>query len=64
VDRNFLPFLRSMADQPESIQNLFITKEYNEVGIYLLKLWVNGIETPVVIDDFLPTSNGREPDFA
>jgi len=53
-----------MADQPESIRNLFITKEYNEVGIYLLKLWVNGIETPVVIDDFLPTSNGREPDFA
>jgi len=52
-----------MAEQPERIRDLFITKEYNDVGIYLLKFWVNGMETPVVIDDFLP-SKGGQPAFA
>jgi len=52
-----------MAEQPKCIRNLFITKEYNDAGIYLLKFWVNGIETPVVIDDFLPSKNGQ-PAFA
>jgi len=44
-----------MAEQPDRIRDLFITKEYNDVGIYLLKLWVNGKETLVLIDDFLPS---------
>ena len=42
---------------------MFITKEYNTAGIYLLKFWVNGLETPVVIDDYLPSKQNR-PAFA
>lgn len=54
-DCYFLAFCSSMAEQPDRIRDLFITKEYNDVGIYLLKLWVNGKETLVLIDDFLPS---------
>lgn len=58
-DCYFLAFCSSMAEQPDRVRDMFITKEYNTAGIYLLKLWVNGIETPVVIDDYLPTKMGK-----
>ena len=39
---------------------MFVTKEINDAGIYLINFWINGQETPVIVDDFLPVkSNGR-----
>jgi hypothetical protein len=46
--------LSSVAEYPERIKRLFYTQEINEAGIYLCYFYVNGVYTPVVIDDFFP----------
>lgn len=48
-----------MAEVPENIMMRFVTKEVNAAGIYLMTFFVNGHETPVVVDDFIPTKGGR-----
>ncbi len=52
-----------MAETPERIYARFITKQPNKAGIYLLSLFVNGSEVPIIIDDFFPVKYGR-PAFA
>ena len=34
--------------------DFFETKEVNEAGVYLVYLFVNGIKTPVIVDDYFP----------
>ena len=61
----FLTVLSSMAAQPERIFDLFETKEYNSAGIYMVYLYVNGIRTAVVIDDYIPVwPQNNQPVFA
>lgn len=48
-----------MAENPENIQERFETKTVNKVGIYLMTFYVNGVLTPVIVDDYLPTKFGR-----
>jgi hypothetical protein len=43
-----------MAEKPERVMARFYTKEINKAGIYLMSFFINGIETPVYVDDFLP----------
>ena len=44
---------------------LIETKRANSAGIYLLKFYINGIETPVIVDDYLPVMGGtNDPAFA
>ena len=43
-----------MAEFKHYIYERFITKEVNSAGCYLLTFFVNGIETPVVVDDYFP----------
>ena len=43
-----------MCDDSSQITDLFETKKVNSAGIYLLYLYVNGIRTPVIIDDYFP----------
>ena len=40
------------------------TQHVNKSGIYLVRFYVNGQETPVVIDDYLPVSSSGRPVFA
>ena len=47
-----------MAEFPERIKALIETKEVNNAGIYLLKFYINGIETPVIVDDYFPVHRG------
>ena len=47
-----------MAEFPERIKALIETKEVNSAGIYLLKFFVNGLETSVIVDDYLPVYKG------
>ena len=52
-----------MAENPARVKARFYTKKVNSAGIYLISLFVNGYETPVIIDDHLPVRNNR-PCFA
>ena len=53
-DCYFLAVLSAMAEFPGRVEALFVTKEVNAAGVYLMKFIVNGVETPVMVDDYLP----------
>ena len=38
----FLSALSSLAENPKLIERLFVTKEYNETGIYKVRVCKNG----------------------
>lgn len=44
-----------MAEEPSNIKMRFDTIEVNKAGIYLMTFFVNGILTPVIVDDWIPT---------
>jgi calpain-15 len=48
-----------MAEVPERIKEMFVTKEINKAGIYLMTFWINGVETPVIVDDHFPCKNNN-----
>ena len=49
-----------LTENPYLLDRIFVTKEYNSQGMYILKLCVNGEWQTVVIDDRLPcTPDGR-----
>jgi len=54
----FLAVLSSMAEFPDRIKAMIETIEINSAGIYLLKFFVNGLETSVIVDDYLPVHKG------
>lgn len=62
-DCYYLCTLASMAEVPERVYDRFITQEKNDAGIYLVTLFVNGVETPVILDDWIPTKYDQ-PAFA
>ncbi len=49
---------------PSNILDRFETKEINKAGIYLVTLFVNGVQTPVVVDDWIPVNRNKRPAFA
>lgn len=60
-----LTVLSAMSASPESIFDLFETKEVNKAGIYMVYLYVNGVKTPVIVDDFVPVwPQNNQPIFA
>jgi hypothetical protein len=54
-----LAVLSAIAEFPELIDARFITKERNDAGIYLVTLFINGYESPVIVDDWFPTNHDR-----
>ncbi len=63
-DCYFLAALSSLAEFPERVQQLFVTKTVNKAGIYLMRFFLNGQETPVIVDDYLPCTASGKPCFA
>jgi hypothetical protein len=55
--------LSSIAEDPRDVEELFYTKKVNAAGCYLVYFYINGVRTAVVVDDYLPSKNGR-PVFA
>ena len=43
---------------------MFVTKTVNSTGIYMVRFFLNGQETPVTIDDYLPVNKNGRPAFA
>lgn len=58
--------LSAMAEhEPKALKNLFETDRVNGSGIYVVCFYVNGVRTPVVIDDYIPVwPYNNEPVFA
>jgi hypothetical protein len=54
-----LAVLAAMAEDPDHIKSRFITKEVNSAGIYLMTFFINGIESPVIVDDYLPIRHNK-----
>ena len=52
----FLSVLSAMAENPSRVKACFYTKEVNKAGIYLMSFYINGKETPVYVDEFLPVN--------
>ena len=59
-DCYYLSSLASLAEYPERIKRIFLTKEVNEAGIYALQFFVNGEKKTVVVDDYFPYSEENE----
>ena len=51
--------LAALAEQPKRIQKLFKTQQPNKAGCYVVQMCVGGIWQDIVVDDYLPCSNGR-----
>ena len=51
----FLAACAAMAETPDRIRARFYTQIVNKAGIFLVGIFVGGVETPIIIDDFLPT---------
>jgi hypothetical protein len=56
--------LSSLAELPEQIEQCFYTKQVNAAGCYVVYFYINGIKTPVMIDDWLPVVSDGRPAFA
>ncbi|CAE7800651.1 DEK1 [Symbiodinium sp. CCMP2592] len=52
--------ISTMAEYPDSIRNLFITKEHNEIGQYVVRLWSQELSSwvRVKVDSFMPLDTG------
>jgi calpain-15 len=60
----FLASLASIAENPALVKRLFITQEYNEEGIYRVKVCKNGEWMTINIDDYIPCHLNGGPMFA
>ena len=57
--------LAVMASNPNRIKALIQNTKVNKAGIYLLKFYINGVVTPVIVDDYIPVYKGTSrPAFA
>ena len=54
-----------VCQQPNLIKTMFITREYNEVGIYSIKIYINGAYKIIEVDDYIPVNKSTSaPLFA
>ena len=55
----FLAAVSSMAERPELLKPLFKQKEVTSNMFYTINLYIEGVQTPVTIDKYLPTYQGQ-----
>lgn len=53
-DCYFLAAIASIARKPQRLERIFLTKNYNTEGIYVVALCINGLWEDVVCDDRFP----------
>ena len=55
----YLSSISSLAEFPDRVKAIFLTKEVNSAGCYALKFFINGEPEIVVVDDSFPYCNSR-----
>jgi calpain-15 len=55
----FLGALAVLAEKPDLVKNLFITKEYSAGGAYQLQLFLDGNWETILLDDTFPVRKDR-----
>lgn len=63
-DCYFLATLSSLAEFPNRVKNMFVTQEINKAGIYMIRFFLNGQDTPIIVDDYFPVKSDGKPAFA
>ena len=63
-DCYFLATLSSLAEVPHRVKAMFVTDTINSAGIYMVRFFLNGQDTPVVVDDYLPCKPDGKLAFA
>jgi len=51
--------ISALAEEPRRIKDRVVTQKVNSAGIYLVTLYVNGVKTPVIVDDHFPSVHGQ-----
>lgn len=46
--------LSALAEFPDRIKRIFLTKDVNEAGCYAVQMYINGEKRTVVVDDYFP----------
>eukprot|EP00826_Nyctotherus_ovalis_P027742 TRINITY_DN2170_c0_g5_i6.p1 TRINITY_DN2170_c0_g5~~TRINITY_DN2170_c0_g5_i6.p1 ORF type:complete len:732 (+),score=188.21 TRINITY_DN2170_c0_g5_i6:115-2310(+) len=60
ADTYFLSALSVLAERPALLKSLFVSIEPNKAGVYAVKMYKNGIEKILNIDNYFPcTSEGK-----
>ena len=55
----------AIAEYPNRLKQIFIITEINRAGMYAIQLYIDGTNTKIVIDDFIPVQcNSKSPVFA
>jgi calpain-15 len=55
----FLAVLSACAENPRRIRDRVKIQQVNGAGIYCVTMYINGVETPIIVDDYFPTVYGR-----
>ena len=63
-DCYFLAALSSLAEVPHRVRAMFMTDVVNSAGIYMVRFFINGQDTPIIVDDYLPCKRDGKPAFA
>jgi len=57
-DCYFLSAVSALAERPERIKAIFVTREVNEAGCYAVQVYVSGCLQTVLLDDVIPCKRG------
>ena len=63
-DCYYVSSVAAMAKYPNLIYNIFLTKELNTEGYFILKFFIDGKFQKVIVDDYLPVNQKGELVFA
>ncbi len=58
-DCYLLSALSALAEWPKRVRQIFVNPEPNESGLYILRLYLNGSMTEVVVDDYFPCRGNK-----
>jgi len=63
-DCYLLSAISALAEFPGRVQKLFLQKDRNEAGCYVVKLFCSGEPVEICVDDYFPVDRNNRPAFA